>query len=106
MAGRARAGHRAGLLRNALLPALAILVVTFFAGFALFGRNGLVAWREYQQQLERKQAELAQLERRKVVLQNRVRLVDPKQADPDMVDELVRNQLGVADPDEVIVPLK
>jgi len=39
-------------------------------------------------------------------LQNRVTLLDPRHANPDMVDELVRKELNVAHPDEVIVPLK
>ena len=39
------------------------------------------------------------------MLKNRVALLDPKHVDPDMADELVRKQLGVANPDEVIVPL-
>ena len=41
----------------------------------------------------------------RAVLQNRVELLDPKHVDPDMVDELVRKELNVVHPDEVIVPL-
>ena len=37
---------------------------------------------------------------------NRVALLDPDHANPDMVDEMVRKELNVAHPDEVIVPLK
>ena len=36
---------------------------------------------------------------------NRVSLLDPRHANPDMVDELVRRDLGVAHPDEIVVPL-
>ena len=32
-------------------------------------------------------------------------LLDPKKADPDMADELVRRDLGLIRADEVIVPL-
>jgi len=32
--------------------------------------------------------------------------LDPKKANPDLVDELVRRELGLAHPDEVIIPLK
>ena len=39
-------------------------------------------------------------------LKNRVDLLDPKHADPDLVDELARKDLGVAHQDEVIVPLE
>jgi cell division protein FtsB len=39
------------------------------------------------------------------VLKNRVALLNPDHANPDMVDEMVRKELNVAHPDEVIVPL-
>ena len=42
---------------------------------------------------------------RHAVLKNRVALLNPDRADPDMVDELARRKLNVAHPDEVIVPL-
>jgi len=32
-------------------------------------------------------------------------LLDPRSADPDLADEMVRGQLGLVRPDEVIVPL-
>lgn len=93
-------------IRAAALPTSAFLIVAFFAGFALFGSNGIMAWGDYAHKLETRRAELERLERQRAVLANRVKLVDPRRADPDMVDELVRNQLGVAHPDEVVVPLK
>ena len=38
-------------------------------------------------------------------LRHRSDLLDPRKADPDMADELVRKDLGLVRPDEVIVPL-
>ena len=32
-------------------------------------------------------------------------LLDPANADPDLVEELVRSELGLIRPDEVIIPL-
>ena len=37
---------------------------------------------------------------------NRVALLDPDHANPDMVDEMTRKELNVVRPDEVVVPLK
>ena len=42
---------------------------------------------------------------RREMLKNRVALLDPRHANPDLVDELVRKGLNVAHPDEVIVPI-
>lgn len=95
-----------GTLRAAALPALATLVVAFFGGYALFGSNGVLAWGEYSKALEQRRADLIVVEREKALLANRVALLDPRHANPDMVDELVRRDLGVAHPDELIVPLR
>jgi cell division protein FtsB len=92
-------------VRAAAMPALATLIVAFFGGFALFGSNGVLAWGDYANKLEVRRTHLIQLEKDKAVLANRVALLDPRHANPDLVDEMVRRDLGVARPDEVIVPL-
>ena len=93
-------------LRRAALPAMALTIISFFGGYAVFGRNGAMAYGEYQSQLVAREADYAELDRRRAVLKNRVALLDPRHANPDMVDEMVRRELNVAHPDEVIVPLK
>ncbi len=94
-----------GLIRRMFWPAMALLVVGNFAGYAIAGPNGLLAWGGYHHDLKDRQAELADLKAEKARLQHRARLLDPKKADPDMADELVRRELGLVRPDEVIVPL-
>ncbi len=49
--------------------------------------------------------ELAELEAERQQLRHRSALLDPRKADPDIADELVRRDLGLVRPDEVIVPL-
>ena len=93
-------------VKSAAMPALATLIVAFFGGYALFGSNGVLAWGEYSKALEARRADLIAVEREKALLANRVALLDPRKANPDMVDELVRRDLGVAHPDEMIVPLR
>ncbi len=94
------------ILRRAGPPALGLVVIAFFGGYAITGSNGLLAYGEYKRALAHKQAELAALEKRRALLQNRVNLLDPRHADPDMVDEQARKQLNVVHPDELIVPVK
>ena len=94
------------VLRRAAVPAAAIVSMGFFGYYAVLGPNGIVAYREYTRQLERRQVEYARLDKARAELRNRVNLLDPRRADPDMVDELVRKELNVAHPDEVIVSLK
>lgn len=94
-----------GLIRRAAVPALALLIVGTFAGHAIAGPNGILAWGGYHRALQERRTELAQLEQQKVQLRHRSALLDPRKADPDMADELVRKDLGLVRPDEVVVPL-
>ncbi|MBA3527299.1 MAG: septum formation initiator family protein [Pseudomonadota bacterium] len=95
-----------GLIRRAFWPALALLVVGNFAGYAVAGPNGLLAWGGYHRDFNERKAELAKLEAEREQLRHRSALLDPRKADPDIADELVRRDLGLVRPDEVIVPLK
>lgn len=94
-----------GLIRRSALPALALIVVGTFAGHAIAGPNGILAWGGYHRALKERQAELAELQQEKAQLKHRSDLLDPRHADPDLADELTRKDLGMIRPDEVIVPL-
>src|ERR1041384_4219637 len=94
-----------GLIRRSAMPALALLIVGTFAGHAIAGPNGLLAWGGYHPALKERQAELTHLPQQKAQLRHHSALLDPRKADPDMADELVRKDLGLVRQDEVIVPL-
>ena len=93
-------------MRRAAGPALGLMVIAFFGAYAVLGPNGLIAYGDYKRQLVRRERDYTVLDHQRAVLRNRVALLDPDHANPDMVDEMVRRQLNVAHPDEVIVPLR
>ena len=95
-----------GLIRRSALPALALVIVGTFAGHALAGPNGLLAWSGYHRDLEQRRTELASLEAERNRLRHRSALLNPKKADPDLADEMVRKDLGLVRADEVILPLE
>lgn len=74
-------------------------------GFAFIGPSGIMAWNENVHLLEHRKAELERLEAERDELKNRVALLNPDHADPDLVGELLRSKLNVAHPDEVVVDL-
>src|SRR5579875_1058296 len=94
------------LLRRTWLPALMLIVMAFFGGYAVLGPNGILAYGQYKRQLVVREARYQALDQQRAQLKNRVALLDPRHVDPDMADELTRKQLGVVGPNEVIVPLK
>ncbi len=93
------------LLFSALGPAIALLLLLFFAGYVVLGSNGVLAWGDYTRQLHAAQAELEQTQHAQAELRNRVDALNPRRVDPDLADELIRRQLGVIHHDEVVVPL-
>ena len=98
-------GNPVSLIRRAALPALAFLIIANFAGYAVMGENGVLSWGDYRRQKADRAVVLARLEAERARLAHRTVLLDPGNADPDLVDELVRRDLGAVRPDEVVIPL-
>jgi cell division protein FtsB len=83
----------------------ALGVLLLLGGLALAGPYGVLSWGESIALLEQREARIAELEEERAVLQNRVALLDPEHADPDLVTELLRQNLNVAHPDEYVIEL-
>ena len=93
------------LIKRAALPAIAFLIIANFAGYALMGDNGVLSWGDYRRQKAEREVALARLEAERARLAHRAQLLDPRSADPDLVEEMVRSQMGLVAPDEVIIEL-
>lgn len=93
------------LFRRAALPAACLMVAAYFGAHALLGEAGVLALDEIRSEKARLLSEQAVLEARNADLNRRIALLDPKGADPDYADELVRRNLGVIRPDEIVIPL-
>lgn len=84
----------------------ALVFTCVLAGLAIAGPSGLYAWRENAQLQQAREAQLVALTERRDMLRHRVALLDPDRADPDLVSELIRRNLNVVHPDEIIVELE
>jgi cell division protein FtsB len=93
------------LMARAALPAVCVAVASYFSFHAVSGPTGYVAWREYKVQRSKLQQAVQTSEEQQAALQRRLVLLDPRHVDPDLADELVRRNLDLVKPDEVIVPL-
>ena len=78
--------------------ALALVALLAMAGFAIAGPSGIFAWSTNLRLNEVRQARLAVLTQERDRIKNRVELLDPKNADPDLAGELVRSEMGVVSP--------
>ena len=93
------------LIVSALGPGLALLALLGIAAYAMLGPTGILAWTDYKSGLVERQVELSRLQEERDALRNRARLLDGDHVDPDLAGEMMRKELGVAAPDEIIVPL-
>lgn len=89
--------------RRAAAPSLALLIVANFLGYALLGSNGLWSWGNYRHLKAGQLVELERLGAERTRLAHHVELLDPARVDPDLADELIRRDLGLVRPDEVII---
>lgn len=94
------------LAKESLSQALALGGLLLMGGWALAGPSGLLAWSENLRLLEQRQKEVQQLSGERDELRNRVALIDPRHADPDLAGELLRSNLNVVHPDEMVMLLK
>ena len=93
------------LIKRAMLPALAVLIIANFLGYAVVGPNGLMSLGDYRRAKAEKAVVLAQLQEERARLAHRADLLDPRRADPDLADEMIRSELGLVRPDEVIIDI-
>lgn len=102
--------HRRSFPRRLRLPGrrsetIALGALLIMTGLAIAGPSGLFAWSENLRLRDAREARLAKLEIERDRLKNRVELLDPRNADPDLAGELVRSQMGVVHPDEVVIKI-
>lgn len=84
---------------------IALTILLGLGAWALVGPSGFLAWSENNRLLIERQAEVKQLTDRRDELRNRVTLLDPRNPDSDLAGELLRDDLNVVHPDELVMPL-
>lgn len=94
------------LANERVTHAVVLTCLLVMGGFAIAGPSGLIAWGENQKLLSQRKDEILLLQRERDLLANRVKLLDPRHADPDLAGELLRSNLNVAHPDEMVMLIK
>ena len=93
------------LAKDRLTQGFALACLLVMGGLVLFGPSGLLAWSENSRLLTERHKELALLSDERDALKNRVGLLNPGQVDPDMAGQLLRANLNVVHPDEVVLTI-
>lgn len=90
-------------VKDRAVQAAALAALLLMGGFVVAGPSGVIAWTENEHLLSQHQQKIAQLTAQRDRLRNRVQLLDPRHADPDLAGELLRSNLNVAHPDEMVM---
>ncbi|WP_373476514.1 septum formation initiator family protein [Sphingorhabdus sp.] len=93
-------------VKTVIGPGLALVALLAIASYALLGPTGIIAWTDYRAALSERKIDLAELQKERDSLRNRQLLLDRDNVDPDLAGELMRKELNVVAPDEVVVLLK
>lgn len=77
----------------------------YFGYHAVVGSRGLLAWRQLNRDIAASEQELAAVRAERQALEEKVRRLRPGSLDPDLIDELARRHLSLAEPLDVIILL-
>jgi len=87
------------------LLVLGVGLATYFGYHALTGSRGLLAWRGLNAELASTRQDLEALRAERTALAEKVARLRHDGLDADLIDELARRQLSLADPLDVIILL-
>jgi cell division protein FtsB len=99
------ASPKRDIIREKVRQFGALGYLLLLGGLALAGPYGILSWGESKRALEDRQHRIALLVQQRDELKNRVALLNPDHADPDLSAELIRRNLNVARPDEYVLDL-
>lgn len=101
-----RSRKRKSPIKSIIVPVFALIILLGIGSYALLGPTGILAWTDYKSAITLRNEELITLELERDALKNRVKLLNKDNVDPDLAGELMRRDLNVIAPDEVIIPLE
>jgi cell division protein FtsB len=97
--------HEPKLARDKLTQASALVCLLVLGAMSLVGPSGFLAWSDNNRLLTERQAEVKQLMVQRDELRNRVALLAPGHTDSDLAGQLLRDDLNVVHPDELVMPI-
>jgi len=90
-------------LRHALIPVVCLIVISYFAYHAVYGRHGFIAWLSLQNRVDTLSQQLNDVRQAREQLDRQVALLRPESLDPDLLDERARAGLGFSHPDDIVI---
>lgn len=93
------------LAKESVTQGIALACLLGLGAIVVAGPSGLLAWGENNRLLIQRQQEIVRLTAERDQVRNRVAQLDPRHVDPDLAGELLRSNLNVVHPDEMVIML-
>lgn len=90
------------LTRKSVFNGIILLMLLYFIFHSIYGSRGIIAYFQLQAELEHSHAKLEKLRAERLEIENRTKLLRPGSLDKDMLDEKIRNILGLSQTKEKI----
>jgi cell division protein FtsB len=87
-----------------VIPAICGATIAYFGYYTICGTRGLLALTETRARLAVANEQLASLTDQRKRLEHRIQLLQPGSVDPDLVEEIAREQLLGSAPGEIAIP--
>jgi len=97
---------RTKFLFDVVAPSLLLCWAAILAYTAFVGDSGYYALSALDAALAEKETEVEMLRARRMALEKRADLLNPKSLDPDLMDERIRIILGYSREGDIVVPLE
>jgi cell division protein FtsB len=87
-----------------VIPAISAAAIFYFGYYAIWGTRGLVALADARARLSLQEERLAVLAQQRSRLEHRIKLLKNGAEDPDLVEELAREQMLGSTPGQIAIP--
>lgn len=89
--------------KKAVVNVVMFIVLIYFIFHSIYGSRGILAYFKLHAELERTHKTLENLRAERLEVENKTKLLRPGSLDRDMLEEKVRNVLGLSNPNEKVV---
>lgn len=89
-----------------IIPAICGAAILYFGYYTIWGTRGLLALNDTNAHLAIRTEQLAALKVERAHLERRIKLLEPGSVDPDLLEEVAREQLLEGAQGQIVVPRK
>ncbi len=92
-------------LKAVWVNSVILMLIVYFCYHSFSGQRGFIAFLKLSKDIKSKSLELTSLEKERLVIENKVKLLYPNSLDLDMLDEIARREMGLIDSKEKVIVL-